>query len=71
MFIQYNRDTSGLKPLPAQHVDTGMGFERLTSILQGKMSNYDTDVFTPLFDAIQKVCSRLSCAGNLYLTCAL
>ena len=56
VFIQYNREADkSLRPLPNKHVDTGLGYERLVSVLQGKMSNYDTDVFTPLFETIKKV----------------
>ncbi|KAK0118112.1 Alanine--tRNA ligase [Cadophora gregata] len=56
VFIQYDRQKDrSLKTLPAKHVDTGMGFERLVSVLQDKASNYDTDVFHPLFIKIQEV----------------
>ncbi|MEM6313602.1 MAG: alanine--tRNA ligase [Planctomycetota bacterium] len=58
VFIQFNRGPSGLAPLPAKHVDTGMGFERICAVLQGKASNYDTDVFTPCMDAIGKLTGK-------------
>ncbi|MFZ1518957.1 MAG: alanine--tRNA ligase [Ignavibacteriaceae bacterium] len=56
VFIQYNRDETGkLHELPAKHVDTGMGFERVCAVLQNKKSNYETDVFTPIIDAVSKL----------------
>ncbi len=53
VFIQYNRDASGrLEPLPARHVDTGMGLERICAVLQGVTDNYATDIFSPLMDSL-------------------
>ncbi|MEX1062203.1 MAG: alanine--tRNA ligase [Balneolaceae bacterium] len=59
VFIQFNRKKEGtLEKLPAQHVDTGMGFERVCAILQEKQSNYDTDVFQPLLNKISSLAGR-------------
>ena len=56
VFMQYNRLANGqLVELPAKHVDTGMGFERLVRVLQGKTSNYDTDIFQPLIQELAKM----------------
>jgi alanyl-tRNA synthetase len=56
VFIQYYRDNEGkLHDLPARHVDTGMGFERVCAVMQKKSSNYDTDVFMPLINAVSKI----------------
>ena len=69
VFIQYNANPDGsFTPLPAQHVDTGMGFERVSSIIQGtrgltdfqnaKISNYETDIFRPIFDEIEQLSGK-------------
>ncbi len=59
VFIQFNRKKDGsLEPLPAKHVDTGMGFERLVRVLQDKTSNYDTDIFTPTIAATEAIVNK-------------
>lgn len=59
VFIQYNRRPDrSLENLPSRHVDTGMGFERICAVLQGKLSNYDTDVFTPIINEIATIAGR-------------
>ena len=55
VFMNYNRKEDGVfEPLPAPSIDTGMGYERIVSVLQDKRDNYDTDVFAPLFAAIKQ-----------------
>lgn len=65
VFIQFNRKKDGtLEPLPAKHVDTGMGFERLVRVLQNKNSNYDTDVFSTTIEEISKRVNKKYTAAN-------
>lgn len=59
VFMEFNRKADGsLEKLPQQHVDTGMGFERLCMVLQGKTSNYDTDVFSPLIEKVEELSGK-------------
>jgi alanyl-tRNA synthetase len=59
VFMEFDRQADGeLKPLPAPSIDTGMGLERITAVIQGKLSNYDTDLFTPILAAIGKQAGR-------------
>ncbi len=66
VFIQFDRVEGGtLHPLPDKHVDTGMGLERIVSVLQNKLSNYDTDVFMPIFEKLQKLTGARPYAGKV------
>jgi len=65
VFIQYNRLKDGtLQPLPTRHVDTGMGFERLVRVIQGKQSNYDTDIFSGSITAVERITQKTYDAGD-------
>ncbi|MGB2895364.1 MAG: alanine--tRNA ligase [Anaerolineales bacterium] len=69
VFIQYNRlSATDIHPLPAKHVDTGLGLDRIVSVIQGVDSNYRTDLFTPLMDTIQKLANHAEADRETHFT---
>jgi len=69
VFIQYNRSSpTDIKPLPAKHVDTGLGFDRVVSVIQDVDSNYRTDLFTPLMDTVQKLAGHTKADRETHFT---
>jgi len=69
VFIQYNRSSpTDIRPLPAKHVDTGLGFDRIVSVIQEVDSNYQTDLFTPLMDTVQKLADHTEADRETYFT---
>jgi alanyl-tRNA synthetase len=69
VFIQYNRSSpTDIKPLPAKHVDTGLGFDRVVSVIQDVDSNYRTDLFTPLMDTVQKLADHTEADRETHFT---
>ena len=67
VFMEHFQKLTGeLSPLPRHHVDTGMGLERLTAVLSGSRSNYDTDLFVPLFEVISQWTGKKSYSGSFH-----
>ncbi len=69
VFIQYNRlNADTLEPLPARHVDTGMGFDRIVSVIQNVPSNYRTDLFSPMMEKIRELAGQTAEQQNENIT---